>query len=257
MSQLTISPISAFDDNYIWCIQNNSDCVVVDPGDAAPVLEHCQSHKLTLSAILITHHHWDHTNGLDALLAEFPGIPVFGPQVGNIRFLTHKLKEGDEITLAQFNMTLRILDVPGHTLDHIAYVSDLGVFCGDTLFSGGCGRLFEGTPEQMNRSLGKLMLLDDELAVYCTHEYTLANLKFANTVEPENNALKDYTQWAIKQRALGQPTLPSTIKREKAINPFLRTQEQRIKHNVEQQLGQSLQGSDDVFAAIRGWKDHF
>jgi hydroxyacylglutathione hydrolase len=257
MSKITVFPIPAFTDNYIWCISQLHKCVVVDPGDAQPVLDHCRQNQLTLSAILITHHHWDHTGGLSKLLENFPDIPVYGPAVGDIEYLSHKLAQGAELTLPDIDLRLSVLDVPGHTLDHIAYVSDIGLFCGDTLFSAGCGRLFEGTPKQMNQSLGKLMKLPDHLPVYCTHEYTLANLEFAQAVEPHNVALQNYTKWAKQQREQDFPTLPSTIGQEKAINPFLRTQEQAVVFNAQKHSGETLQDSDKVFAAIRGWKDNF
>lgn len=257
MSKITVFPIPAFTDNYIWCISQLHKCVVVDPGDAQPVLDHCRQNQLTLSAILITHHHWDHTGGLSKLLENFPDIPVYGPAVGDIEYLSHKLAQGAELTLPDIDLHLSVLEVPGHTLDHIAYVSDIGLFCGDTLFSAGCGRLFEGTPKQMNQSLGKLMKLPDHLPVYCTHEYTLANLEFAQAVEPHNVALQNYTKWAKQQREQDFPTLPSTIGQEKAINPFLRTQEQAVVFNAQKHSGETLQDSDKVFAAIRGWKDNF
>lgn len=257
MSQITVFPIPAFTDNYIWCIRQQQQCVVVDPGDAQPVLEHCRQNHLTLSAILITHHHWDHTGGIKKLLEHFPNIPVYGPEVGDIEHLTHKFKQGENLRLTEIDLSLTILEVPGHTLDHIAYVSDIGLFCGDTLFSAGCGRLFEGTPKQMNQSLSKLMKLPEHLPVYCTHEYTLANLNFAQTVDPHNVALQNYTNWATKQRAHNRPTLPSTIGQEKAINPFLRTHEEAVIINAQKHSGETLQDSDQVFAAIRGWKDNF
>lgn len=257
MSAITIIPIPAFDDNYIWCIQNNSDCFVVDPGDASPVLDHCQHQGLTLKGILITHHHWDHTNGIPALLEHFPGIAVFGPASGNTKEITRPLSEGDKIALSALELELSVLEVPGHTLDHIAYVCDHGVFCGDTLFSGGCGRLFEGTPAQMHQSLGKLSALPDNLPVYCTHEYTLANLKFAKAVEDENADLLTYTDWALRQRENLQPTLPSSIGREKAINPFLRVANEKVIKQAEQRAGKALTQAEDVFAVIRSWKDHF
>lgn len=257
MSKITVFPIPAFTDNYIWCISHQQKCVVVDPGDAKPVLDHCLQNQLTLSAILITHHHWDHTGGLKKLLEYFPNIPVYGPDVGDIEHLTDKFKQGDNLTLPDIDLSLEVIEVPGHTLDHIAYVSDIGVFCGDTLFSAGCGRLFEGTPQQMNHSLSKLMKLPDTLPVYCTHEYTLANLKFAQVVDPHNVALQNYTAWAKQQRQANIPTLPSTIGQEKAINPFLRTHEEAVKFNAQQYSGKALQDSDQVFAAIRGWKDNF
>lgn len=252
-----IIPIPAFTDNYIWAIVSDNTCAVVDPGEAKPVLEFCQSKNVKLACILITHHHWDHTNGVAELIKQFPGIPVYGPQNPAIKHITKHVGEGDKVSLPVSQLNLDVLEVPGHTLDHIAYVSEVGVFCGDTLFSGGCGRLFEGTPAQMNQSLSKLMQLSDDLPVYCTHEYTLANLEFATAVEPGNDDLRDYKKWAMSQRKQDKPTLPSKIGQEKAINPFLRTRIPAVKGAMEQRLGRKLPDSDATFAAIRGWKDQF
>lgn len=257
MQAIRIEPIPAFSDNYIWAIISENRCTVVDPGDAKPVLDFCSENQLILAAILVTHHHWDHTNGIEELVSRHPEIPVYGPNNPTIAHLTETLNEGDSIHLAHHDLTLNVLEVPGHTLDHIAYVTEIGLFCGDTLFSGGCGKLFEGTPAQMNHSLGKLMQLPDDLPVYCTHEYTLANLEFALAVEPQNQALRDYQAWSVQQRQAEKPTLPSKIGLEKGINPFLRTQELQVKTNMEQQVGRKLPDSNATFAAIRGWKDNF
>lgn len=257
MSDLSVFPIPAFSDNYIWCISKADNCVVVDPGDAAPVIEHCKNQGLTLTAIIITHHHWDHTGGIETLLKRYPGISVYGPYNDGIKHLTQNLQQDDSIHLNKIELSLKVIEVPGHTLDHIAYLSDIGLFCGDTLFSAGCGRLFEGTPAQMNQSLKKLMQLPDELPVYCTHEYTLANLEFANAVEPENQNLQDYSNWAHQKRRENMPTLPSTIGQQKAINPFLRTDKAAVIASAKNHMGNTVNNSDQVFAAIRGWKDNF
>ena len=257
MSDINIFPIPAFNDNYIWCLHNQYDCVVVDPGDAGPVLDYCRQNNLTLCAILVTHHHWDHTNGIETLLQHFGGIEAYGPAAGNTPELTKTLKEGDTVTLDPFGLHLDVLEVPGHTLDHIAYVSKQGIFCGDTLFSAGCGRLFEGTPLQMYQSLQKLASLADDLPVYCTHEYTLANLAFANAVEGNNPELHRYTLWAQEQRNKNIPTLPTSIGQQKAINPFLRVHKSEVKAQAEAHAGAELISEDQVFATIRRWKDHF
>ena len=257
MPDISIIPIPAFDDNYIWCLRNTQDCLVVDPGDAKPVLAYCQQHNLTLQGILVTHHHWDHTNGIDELLQAFPDIVVFGPAKGKTQQVTFGCEETDEITLPALGLSMKVLEVPGHTLDHIAYVSDLGLFCGDTLFSGGCGRLFEGTPGQMHQSLSKLAALDPDLPVFCTHEYTLANLKFAQAVEKSNQALNDYVDWAKLQRQQNRPTLPSSIGQEKAINPFLRVTEPEVLEQAEKRQGGKITHPEQAFAALRNWKDHF
>ena len=254
---VSVFPIKAFNDNYIWCIHNKTHCTVVDPGDAAPVLAYCQDNQLTLSAIIITHHHWDHTGGIDALLAAFPNIPVYGPQNKNIKQITVRLSQGDDIELAQLGVKFSILEVPGHTLDHIAYYGDIGLFCGDTLFSAGCGRLFEGTPQQMFTSLSKLKALPADTAVFCTHEYTMANIAFAEAVEPNNQALIDYKRWANQQRAKSAPTLPSNIQRELDVNPFLRCHSKELVANVSKNMGARLASEQTTFASLRSWKDNF
>ena len=254
---VSVFPIKAFNDNYIWCLRNQSHCAVVDPGDAAPVLAYCQDNQLTLSAIIITHHHWDHTGGIDALLTAFPDIPIYGPQNTEIKQITVRLSQGDDIELAQLGVKFSVLEVPGHTLDHIAYYGDTGLFCGDTLFSTGCGRLFEGTPQQMFQSLAKLTALPTDTEVYCTHEYTLANIAFAEAVEPNNQALIDYKQWANEQREKNIPTLPSNIMRELTVNPFLRCHSKELVTNVNQNMGATLTSEQAIFASLRSWKDNF
>jgi hydroxyacylglutathione hydrolase len=254
---VSVFPIKAFNDNYIWCLHNQTHCTVVDPGDAAPVLAYCQDNQLTLSAIIITHHHWDHTGGIDALLAAFPNIPVYGPQNKNIKQITVRLSQGDDMELAKLGIKFSILEVPGHTLDHIAYYGDIGLFCGDTLFSAGCGRLFEGTPQQMYTSLVKLTTLPADTEVFCAHEYTMANIAFAETVEPNNQALVGYKHWANKQREKNTPTLPSSIQRELAVNPFLRCHSAELVTNVSQNMGSTLASEQAVFASLRSWKDNF
>jgi hydroxyacylglutathione hydrolase len=254
---VSVFPIKAFNDNYIWCLRNQTHCTVVDPGDAAPVLAYCQDNQLALSAIIITHHHWDHTGGIDKLLAAFPNIPVYGPQNKDIKQITVRLSQGDDVELAQLGVEFSVLEVPGHTLDHIAYYGDIGLFCGDTLFSAGCGRLFEGTPQQMFLSLAKLTALPDDTAVYCTHEYTMANIAFAQAVEPKNQVLIDYKNWANEQRNNNTPTLPSNIKRELAVNPFLRCSSAELVTNVSQKMGTPFTSEQDTFASLRSWKDNF
>lgn len=257
MSDIQITAIPAYTDNYIWCLADGQHCVVVDPGDAAPVLEAIGRHGYTLSAILITHHHWDHTNGIDALLSAYPGIPVFGPHNPAISQITHHLGAGDSIDVPGIDVSLSVFEVPGHTLDHIAYLGNGWLFCGDTLFSGGCGRLFEGTPEQMWASLRQLSELPDNTKVYCTHEYTQANLAFAQAVDPHNQQLNEYSRQVDNKRNQLQPTLPSTIGQEKAINPFLRVSDARIIQHVEEHVGETLNNDAAVFGALRRWKDQF
>lgn len=251
---LFISSIPAFNDNYIWLIKNDDNhCVIVDPGDASPVLERLKSENLILDAVLITHHHHDHVDGLTTLLQHFPHLEVFGPASAYISNLTHVLCHRETFTL--LNTAFSIYAIPGHTLDHICYYTDGMLFCGDTLFSGGCGRLFEGSPEQMYNSLSFIASFPDETKVFCAHEYTLSNLKFALAVEPNNEILQSYAKKVSALRALGENSLPSTIGLEKAVNPFLRTHEESIKKAVN---ARSKTHSDvDTFAALRRWKDEF
>ena len=254
---MTIFPIAAFDDNYIWCIHNDQHAVVVDPGDAEPVLSYLRTHNLVLSAVLITHHHRDHTGGIPKLASTLPNLPIIGPRGGHIRGITKSVSQGDTVTLPLLNLSLQVMEVPGHTLDHIAFFGHGALFCGDTLFSAGCGRLFEGSPEQMLHSLNKLKRLPDATKVYCTHEYTLANVKFALAVEPNNSALKKYATWAQEKRNNNQPTLPSNLQEQKVINPFLRANELSVKGAAEAYCEKSLRDDVAVFTAVRRWKDEF
>ena len=250
-----IVPVSAFTDNYIWVIHDQYHAVVVDPGEAKPVLSFLHQKNLKLIAILNTHHHNDHVGGNLALLQQFP-VPVYGPGSESISTVTHCLKEGDSVYLAELSLGLSILDIPGHTVGHIAYYGANLLFCGDTLFACGCGRLFEGTPQQMYTSLNKLARLPDKTAVYCGHEYTLANINFAKLVEPGNQALTQLQVSAEKQRKSNLPTLPSTIVMEKACNPFLRCNQPEVIHNASNYVGKPLTDPVSVFATIREWKNN-
>ncbi len=254
---INVFPIRALQDNYIWCLHNQQQAVVVDPGESQPVLDYCQQHGLTLSAILITHHHWDHTNGIDQLLTAFPNIPVWGPYNPKITQITQPLAEADQFSLDCLGLDFDVLEVPGHTLDHIAFYSKMGLFCGDTLFSAGCGRLFEGSAKQMYQSLSKLMALPKDTVVYCTHEYTLANIEFAEQVEPNNQDLRQYKHWAQQQRDKNLVTLPSSIGQELAINPFVRCHQPEVIANATKKAGKELVKPSEVFASLRSWKDNF
>jgi len=255
----SIIPIPAFTDNYIWSIEDGTSAAIVDPGDAAPVLAHLEERGLELVAIVTTHHHGDHVGGNEALLAQFD-VPVFGPARERIPGRTRALAEGDRIELPKLGLSFSVLDVPGHTAGHIAYVGEVEgpvVFCGDTLFAGGCGRLFEGTAEQMWNSLSKLASLPDATRAYCAHEYTLANLRFARAVEPGNAALQARIEIETARRERGEPTVPSSIEDERATNPFLRAAEPHVRAAAEAQAGHALRDTVAAFAALREWKNRF
>lgn len=257
---LAIKGVPAFQDNYLWVMSRGRDAAVIDPGDAAPIEAFLSEQGLTLRAILATHHHGDHVGGL-AALADHWTCPVFGPAGERIGGLTRKLKEGDRITVPGLEVELDVLDVPGHTAGHIAYVhrdpQDTFVFCGDTLFAGGCGRLFEGTAAQMVSSLSKLASLPPSTRVYCAHEYTLANLRFARAVEPGNDALAQRQSREAARRERGEPTVPSTIAVELDTNPFLRWREPDVVAAAERHAGRALRDPVSVFAEIREWKNNF
>lgn len=240
-----IIPLRAFQDNYIWALHSPDHCTltVVDPGDPDPVLSYLNNNNLTLSSILITHHHHDHTGGVSTLCERFPHVKVYGP--------SPKVKEGDVI------LSFTIMEIPGHTLDHVAYYNNDLIFCGDTLFSCGCGRLFEGTAEQLYASLQKINQLAGHTLVYCAHEYTLANLKFAEHVDPQNLAIKQRIKEISAIRAKGEPSLPVTLDIERATNPFLRCHTSAIQEAVEKHFKTSFKSPVAVFAALRRWKDHF
>lgn len=260
MNELSICPIRAFSDNYIWCITSattspGGDAIVVDPGDAAPVQAYLDDKGLTLSAILITHHHWDHTGGVEALIERYPHVRVFGPEQA-CEQINQPVAPGQ--TLSLLGHEFEVLGVPGHTLDHLAYysASTRGLFCGDTLFAGGCGRLFEGSPGQMLNSLEKLRSLPGATRVFCAHEYTLSNLQFALQVEPENTKLQQRYNQVQALREQDIPSLPSTIAEEVATNPFLRTTERGVEQALCRHQGEPTLNRVDAFAALRSWKDN-
>lgn len=255
---LQVTAIPAFNDNYLWLIHDQAHAVIVDPGDAAAVEAALAQYQLKLAAILLTHHHADHAGGVMGLLNHWQ-VPVYGPAGEQIPGINHPLRENDQVTLSSPSLQLSVLDVPGHTAGHIAYVvKDEGwLFCGDTLFAGGCGRLFEGTAGQMTQSLEKLAALPDHTKVYCAHEYTVSNLRFAVAAEPDNSDTAQRLSDAQALRNRGVATVPSTIGEEKRTNPFLRYREKSIA-DVLRSSGR-LQNEDPVavFAALREWKNVF
>ncbi|AWB67838.1 hydroxyacylglutathione hydrolase [Saccharobesus litoralis] len=257
---ISVTPIPAFNDNYIWKISStrSNACVVVDPGCAQATLNNLQKHEQTLAAILITHHHKDHIGGINKLTKAFPNAKVYAPQHPNIPLNSQIINSASTLTLPELEIDLNCLLVPGHTLDHIAYYSsEIGLFCGDTLFSAGCGRMFEGTPPMFLASLTTLANLPKDTAVYCAHEYTLANLQFALTIEPDNQVLQEVQKTVNEKRQKNMPSLPSSIAIEKAINPFLRCHLSHIQQRVAHLSNQLLTNEVDTFTAMRKLKDCF
>lgn len=255
---LKIFRIKAFKDNYIWLLVNphNQTAVVFDPGQAEPVLDLLAKENLRLVGILITHHHWDHTGGV-LKLVEQTHAPVYGGSREPITGLTNPLKEGDSLHFEELELSLQILDIPGHTLGHIAYYNKDWVFTGDTLFTAGCGRLFEGTAEQMMSSLAKIKNLPPCTEIYCGHEYTLHNLHFARLLEPKNLAVEKRIVEVENLLAKGLASVPAPLSLELETNPFLRIEEENIKKSVEQHYGTTFSSNIQIFIAIRKWKDQF
>lgn len=255
---LEVNAVPALSDNYIWIVSTGDSkrVAVVDPGEAAPVANHLARHGLEVGAYLITHHHGDHVGGLQALLAEHPA-PVYGPameaeRIGNI---DHAVSGGDRLTLDWLDAAFEVLDVPGHTLGHVAYVTDGILLAGDALFRAGCGRVFEGTHDQMQASLARLKTLPDATRIYGGHEYTQKNLAFAQTVEPDNPAIDAAIRDVDAQRAEGRPSLPGTLAEERLINPFLRWDNDNVKAAASQHAGRELTDPGEIFGVLRDWKD--
>jgi len=254
-----LTPIPALSDNYIWLLQRDGRALIVDPGQAEPVLSVLQEQQLTLEAILLTHHHHDHVGGAEEL-RQSTGAVVYGPAAETLPVCDHPVAQGDTVRLKNLHISLSVLDIPGHTAGHIGFFSQIAgfapvLFCGDTLFAAGCGRLFEGTPAQMLDSLSKIAALPQDALVCCAHEYTLSNLRWALQVEPDNAVLQARWEAAQRARAQGLPTLPSTLGLELQSNPFLRTAQGPVIDAASRRAGQPLADDVAVFACLRSWKN--
>ena len=254
-----IIAIPAFSDNYLWALVNNDGyCAIVDPGDAAPVIEFLDKHNYTLTDILLTHHHSDHIGGVETLLKTYNNINVYGPSTSRFTMVTQPCNDSQTISLTKLNIELTVMEVPGHTIDHVCYFDNQNAFVGDTLFSAGCGRLFEGTPEQMHHSLTKISQLDKNTNIYCAHEYTLANVDFALTVDPHNQELLDYAAETKQQRANNISTIPTRLSTQLTINPFLRSANSTLKQSVKDKFAVTGAITEvECFTYLRKWKDSF
>lgn len=264
---ITVTPLPAFSDNYIWLIEGNGHAAAVDPGDADVVIAALRASGTALNTVLITHHHGDHTGGIAALKAEFPALTVYGPreEAARIGGIDHAVGDGDTVSLEPLGLRFEVLAVPGHTAGHIAFYAPATaeqtthglLFCGDTLFAAGCGRLFEGTAAQMYESLARLAALPGDTHVYCAHEYTMSNLAFAAAVEPASVALQTEIARVRALRDAGTPSVPSLISRERAVNPFLRCDVEAVAAAATAACGAAARDPVSVFATLRRWKDNF
>jgi hydroxyacylglutathione hydrolase len=269
--------LPAFTENYIWTLVNslNSEATVVDPGNADPVLTYLRDNQLKLNSILLTHHHWDHTDGVNALLEHFPNASVYASHMSSIKLITNRVKEGDVVNLNNMEISFEVDEIPGHTLDHLSYFADAELtdnkikpssslnlttpilFTGDTLFLAGCGKVFEGTTDQMWASLQKIKNHRLNTEVYCGHEYTLSNLKFASTVEPTNSDIQARLSQVRSMRSQNKPSVPALLSLELKTNPFLRTDIPDVIRAVEKYANKKFSSGAEVFAALREWKNNF
>jgi len=253
---INIEPIEAFSDNYIWLLTTNEGSIVIDPGESSNVINYLDNNQLDLKAIFITHHHFDHTGGIDEITSYYP-VNVYGP-INNVETINKRLKDGDRVSI--IGIDFEIIEIPGHTLDHIAYFSENNgnpiLFCGDTLFAAGCGRVFEGTFEQMYESIIKLKNLPINTKIYCGHEYTLSNLEFAKEAEPFNQDTLSRYNNVLKLREKGTPSIPSLLSTELKTNPFLRCDNKEVQENISTKF-KTTKESKEIFKALRLWKDNF
>ena len=253
---LSIKPIKALSDNYIWLVTTNEGSIVIDPGESKQIIDLVKSNEIDLEGILITHHHYDHTNGIEEIL-KYKKVEVYGPK-NNVNSITKRVKQNDVFNL--IGLKFEVIETPGHTLDHIVFYCFKDeksiLFCGDTLFSGGCGRVFEGTYSQMYESLKKLSKLPEDTQIFCGHEYTSSNLQFACAVEPNNQFIKKYNEEIIEKTKNGLPSLPSSLKIEYMINPFIRCNEENLIDNINKKFGE-VSSEIEIFSTLRKWKDDF
>lgn len=257
MPTLNVTPLPFASNNYLWLIDNGHHAALVDPGEAAPALAALKNNRLEPAAILLTHHHNDHTGGVGEIISSYPSVPVYGPRKERIASVTHPVEHGDRIRVEALEFELHVIGVPAHTRGHVAYLGHRMLFCGDALFSAGCGRIFEGTASDLELALEQLARLNDETKVYCAHEYTLANLAFARAAEPKNAKRDHYAARCETLRGQGKPTLPSTIGIERAINPFLRANTETVINAVTAHCGDRPPNMLACLAALRAWKDVF
>ncbi|MFV1975956.1 MAG: hydroxyacylglutathione hydrolase [Candidatus Scalindua sp.] len=255
---ILINPLPSLQDNYIWLLIDavNSTAIIIDPGTAIGCEKFFEQHNIRPVAMLITHRHWDHVDGIEQLKQKFD-IPVFGPATEFIPCLTTPLNSNDSVNIPELNLDFQIIDIGGHTAGHIGYLLDDKLFCGDTLFSAGCGRLFDGTAEQLHESLQRIKQLPEKTVIYCAHEYTLDNLRFAQAVDPDNQAIQSRIEEVKALRASNLPSLPFTLKDELRYNPFLRTEKESIMQAVAEYSGVQINNSEDCFRYLRLWKDGF
>jgi len=253
---LKITALQALKDNYIWLLRDNGGphVAIIDPGEARPVQEAVIAGNLEPAAILVTHRHYDHVDGITELVANYD-IPVYGPANESIPALTHPMKEGKHVHLEAIAADFQVLDIPGHTAGHIGYYGHGLLFCGDTLFTAGCGKIFDGTAQQLFHSLEKIAALPDKTLIYCAHEYTEENLLFARIVEPGNKAIIQRLEKTRQLRSKGAATVPSTLAEEKQTNPFLRCNVKEVIDTTEQFTGHALNSAEEVFLALRRWRD--